>query len=48
MKYNLKKLLSDIHYKQMAEQRNIIENEFEKWKGSDDQIDDFTIIGVRI
>jgi len=47
-KSNLKKLLSEIYYKPMAEQRNIIENEFEKWKGSFDQVDDITIIGVRI
>jgi serine phosphatase RsbU (regulator of sigma subunit) len=45
---NLKKLLSEIYYKPMAEQRQILENEFEKWKGKCDQIDDVTIIGVRI
>jgi serine phosphatase RsbU (regulator of sigma subunit) len=48
MKYNLKKLLSDIHHKPMSEQRIILEYEFEKWKGSADQIDDVTILGVRI
>ncbi len=48
MKYNLKKLLSEIHSKPMAEQRSILENEFEKWKGSSNQIDDVTILGVRI
>jgi serine phosphatase RsbU (regulator of sigma subunit) len=47
-KSNLKKLLSEIHNKTMAEQRQIIENVFEKWKGTNDQIDDITIIGVRI
>lgn len=45
---NLKKLLSEIYYRPMVEQRNILENEFEKWKGSQDQVDDITIIGVRI
>jgi len=45
---NLKKLLSEIYYKPMAEQQNIIENEFEKWRGSADQVDDITVIGVRI
>jgi serine phosphatase RsbU (regulator of sigma subunit) len=45
---NLKKLLSEIYYRPMVEQRNILENEFEKWKGSHDQVDDITIIGVRI
>ena len=44
----LKKLLTEIHYRPLSEQRNIIENEFEKWKGSVEQVDDITIIGVRI
>jgi len=48
MKYNLKKLLSEIYTRPMAEQRKILENEFEKWKGSVDQIDDVTILGVRV
>jgi serine phosphatase RsbU (regulator of sigma subunit) len=47
-KSNLKKLLCEIYYKPMEEQRQIIENEFEKWKGNADQIDDITIIGIRI
>jgi serine phosphatase RsbU (regulator of sigma subunit) len=48
MKYNLKKLLSEIYFKPMAEQRIILENEFEKWKDTANQIDDVTILGVRI
>ncbi|MGC1391338.1 MAG: SpoIIE family protein phosphatase [Bacteroidales bacterium] len=48
MKYNLKKLLSEIYNKPMDEQRIILENEFEKWKGSNNQVDDVTVIGVRI
>jgi len=47
-KSNLRKLLSEIYYRPMAEQRQIIENELEKWKGKFDQVDDITIIGVRI
>jgi serine phosphatase RsbU (regulator of sigma subunit) len=47
-KANLKKLLSDIYYRPMVEQLNILENEFINWKGSADQIDDITILGVRI
>jgi serine phosphatase RsbU (regulator of sigma subunit) len=47
-KSNLKKLLSEIYLKPMAEQRQILENEFTKWKGEADQVDDITIIGVRI
>jgi serine phosphatase RsbU (regulator of sigma subunit) len=48
MKYNLKKLLTEIHNKPMAEQRGILEYEFEIWKGSANQVDDVTILGVRI
>lgn len=48
MKYNLKKLLSEIRTKPMSEQQSILENEFSKWKGSANQIDDVTILGVRI
>jgi serine phosphatase RsbU (regulator of sigma subunit) len=48
MKYNLKKLLSEIFDKPLNEQRAILEKEFEDWKGSADQIDDVTILGVRI
>jgi serine phosphatase RsbU (regulator of sigma subunit) len=47
-KSNFKKLLAEIYYRPMAEQRQIIENEFEKWRGKADQVDDITIIGVRI
>jgi serine phosphatase RsbU (regulator of sigma subunit)/ligand-binding sensor domain-containing protein len=45
---SLKKLLAVICHKPMAEQREIIENEFEKWRGSADQVDDITIIGVKV
>ncbi len=48
MKHNLKKLLSEIHHKPMNEQRRILENEFADWKGTGNQIDDVTIIGVKI
>lgn len=45
---NFRNLLKEIYYRPMIEQRNILENEFEKWKGSGPQIDDITIIGIRI
>lgn len=48
MKNNLKKLLVEIHYKPMPEQRRILEKEFSDWIGTGNQIDDMTIIGVRI
>jgi len=45
---NFRNLLKDIYYRPMVEQRNILENEFQKWRGNLDQVDDITIIGVRI
>ncbi len=47
-KANLKRLLTDIYYRPMVEQRNILETELAEWQGSLAQIDDITIIGVRI
>ncbi len=47
-KFNLKKLLSEIAARPMEEQHRLIEAEYYKWKGDHDQIDDITIIGVRI
>jgi serine phosphatase RsbU (regulator of sigma subunit) len=45
---NLRKLLREIYYRPMVEQRNILETELKNWKGSNEQIDDITIIGIRI
>lgn len=47
-KNSLKKLLSEIYNRPMSEQQQIIENEFEKWKGCAEQVDDVTILGLRI
>jgi serine phosphatase RsbU (regulator of sigma subunit) len=47
-KSNLKKLLTDIYKLPMAEQWSILESELAKWKGDSSQIDDITILGVRI
>jgi hypothetical protein len=32
----------------MIEQQNILLNEFERWKGTADQVDDVAILGIRI
>jgi serine phosphatase RsbU (regulator of sigma subunit) len=45
---NLKILLSRIYHQPLVEQRNILENEFFRWKGSNMQVDDITILGIRI
>jgi serine phosphatase RsbU (regulator of sigma subunit) len=47
-KARLKKLLSDIHYRPLSDQKKLIELEFLKWKSSNEQVDDVTVIGVRI
>ena len=47
-KANLKRLLTDIYNRPMVEQRNILDTELAKWQGSLAQIDDITIIAVRI
>jgi len=44
----MKKLLAEIYYRPMSEQKTIIEKEFESWKGPAEQVDDITIIGIRI
>lgn len=44
----LKKLISEIYSKPMEEQLKAIEDEFNSWKGKGEQVDDVTIIGVRI
>ena len=37
-----------IQDKPMAEQKDIIENTFDSWKGNQDQVDDILVIGVRV
>ncbi|HBS87763.1 MAG: hypothetical protein A2W91_11395 [Bacteroidetes bacterium GWF2_38_335] len=44
----LKGLLLEIAEKSMAEQKAIIESELKSWMGNLDQVDDITIIGVKI
>jgi serine phosphatase RsbU (regulator of sigma subunit) len=40
-------LLQNCH-KPMSEQKEIIENAFLNWKGNGEQIDDVTVVGIRI
>jgi serine phosphatase RsbU (regulator of sigma subunit) len=45
---NLQKLLLSIKDKPMNEQRNILDQRFEEWRGSHEQVDDVTVIGIRV
>ncbi len=44
----LKELLTEIYNKPMAEQKSVLANQFESWRGTLDQVDDVLIIGFRI
>lgn len=44
----LKKLFSDIHKKNSKEQKTILKNTFNNWKGTNVQIDDVLVIGFSI
>ncbi|MCE9539731.1 MAG: SpoIIE family protein phosphatase, partial [Bacteroidetes bacterium] len=44
----LKEILIEIYGKTMKEQKNILENHFEKWKGNLEQVDDILVIGIRV
>lgn len=48
LKKNFKDLLLKVHQQPMHEQKNIIENTFEKWRGKTEQTDDVLVIGLRI
>jgi serine phosphatase RsbU (regulator of sigma subunit) len=45
---NLKEYILSISHLPMQEQQSLLNNEFEQWKGVNEQIDDVCIIGIRI
>jgi serine phosphatase RsbU (regulator of sigma subunit) len=45
---NLKSLLSTIAAKPLDKQKNKLEDVFENWKGANPQVDDTTILGIRL
>ncbi|HOP03765.1 MAG TPA: tetratricopeptide repeat protein [Tenuifilaceae bacterium] len=47
-KENFKQLLISNSHKPMDEQKNILEDAFFRWVGANDQIDDITVIGIKI
>ena len=44
---HMKKLLLDIQEKSMSDQRSILDDTIEDWRGNIEQIDDILIIGRR-
>lgn len=44
----LKELLLSISQHEMKEQKTLIEEAFNKWKGNNEQVDDLLVIGVRL
>jgi len=44
----LKEVLLSIHKKDMKEQKNILNEIFENWKGKLEQVDDILVIGLRV
>ncbi|MEO8762435.1 MAG: SpoIIE family protein phosphatase, partial [Bacteroidia bacterium] len=44
----LEHLLLDIYELPMPEQQKILDDKFEEWRGTQEQVDDVTVIGVRI
>ncbi|MDQ3192206.1 MAG: tetratricopeptide repeat protein [Bacteroidota bacterium] len=45
---NFKKLLLSLHNKSMQEQGQALSANFEKWKGTLEQVDDVCVIGIRV
>jgi len=45
---NFKKLLLSVQAESMENQRKLIEDAFEKWRGSNEQIDDVCVFGISI
>ncbi|MEN8156454.1 MAG: SpoIIE family protein phosphatase [Bacteroidota bacterium] len=45
---NFKKLLLSVQAESMENQKKLIEEAFDKWRGSHDQIDDVCVMGVRV
>ncbi|OFY22716.1 MAG: hypothetical protein A2W98_05350 [Bacteroidetes bacterium GWF2_33_38] len=48
MSKRLKQLFLDNAHLSMNEQKNVILENFENWKGDNDQVDDITILGVKL
>ena len=48
MQSQFRNLLFDIHKKPMPEQRRILDQTIEHWRGNEDQVDDILVMGMRV
>ena len=48
MSKNLRELIKQISQLPIAEQKKLLEQTFINWKGDLEQVDDVTVIGVRV
>lgn len=44
----MQQILQEVHEKSMEEQKYVLNEEFEKWRGTLEQIDDVCVIGIRV
>lgn len=47
-KSNFRRLITDICHLPLNEQKSVLEKEYDKWKGNNDQVDDITIFCIKI
>ncbi|MFH1005690.1 MAG: SpoIIE family protein phosphatase [Bacteroidota bacterium] len=48
MTSRFRNLLIDVHTKQMSEQKQILNNTIEQWRGKEEQVDDILVMGMRV
>lgn len=48
MQNQFRNLLFDIHIKPMPEQKRILDQTIEHWRGNEDQVDDILVMGMRV
>ncbi|MCK4992635.1 MAG: SpoIIE family protein phosphatase, partial [Bacteroidales bacterium] len=48
MSKNFKKLLLEIHDRPMYDQKDILDRKLSDWMGSNSQMDDILVVGVRV
>jgi hypothetical protein len=48
MQSQFRNLLLDIHRKPMPEQKRILDQSLEHWRGEEDQVDDILVMGMRV